>query len=413
MIERTQVVADAQPRSGRRTRTSSRSRSGSSTRSSRRVWTWLGVIAAVSLSIGAVAALRGPSSSAPLDPDSATPKGSMALAHLLEDRGISVNKVHTFAEASTADATQTLLIVNTSLISAAAGLDLVGTAAKRTVVVGTDGGAATLVKSRTDAEPAELTADCHLAEAQAAGTATFSDQMISGTPQRCFSGASGAGLLFKESLFVLADGSAMMNENLAEAGNAALGLNLLSPTDQVLWFIPSPSDLELAEGSATTPSDLLPSWIAPVLFQALLVFGALALWRGRRLGPLIREPLPVVVPAHETDEGYASLLQRNSHPDVAAAALREASMARLESMHDLPSQPNPSLLAGALADRLGQSEESIADVLWERRITTDTGLARLNLDLNRLEESTRLDGSTPTDGPSQPEGSTRPRNQPD
>lgn len=411
MNERTRVAAEAQPGSDHQiqatsqaratsaTRTASPTRGGSQTGHRRRVWTWLGVIIAVLLSIGAVVALRGPSSSAPLDPDSATPEGSMALANLLENRGTSVEKVHTLAEASAADETQTLLIVNTSLISESAGMVLVESAANRTIVVGTDGGAATLVRDLPDAEPAapneltELNADCRLPEAQAARSATFSAPLISGTPQRCFPGASGAGLLFRGSLFVLTDGSAMMNQNLAEAGNAALSLNLLSPTDKVIWYIPSPSDLELAEGDAATPTDLLPNWIAPLLLQSLLVFGVLALWRGRRLGPLIREPLPIVVPAHETDEGYAGLLQRNKQADVAAATLREASMARMATMCGLPGQPNADLLVSTLAARLGQPEDSIADVLWRRRVTTNAGLAQLRNELGRLEKEAAQDAN--------------------
>ena len=384
MTERTRVNPQTRTRPSPQMRSSPRSRSG------RRVWTWLGVVTAVLLSIGAVAALRGPSSNTPLDPDSATPQGSMALAELLLDHGVSVQKVRTFSEATTTNPAQTLLIVNSPLIREAAGIALAEIATKRTVVVGSEGGAATLVKSREDSEPAELAADCRLPEARAAGSASFSDQLISGTGQRCFPGTSGAGLLVKDSLFVLADGSSMTNQKLADAGNAALGLNLLSATDEVIWFIPSPTDIELAGDTTAGPGDLLPSWIAPVLVQTLLAFLVLALWQGQRLGPLIRAPLPIVVPAHETDEGYASLLQRNGQPGVAAAALRETSRARLASLCGLPPLPRQDVLAGALAARLDQSEPSIADMLWQRRITTDTELAQLHQDLGRLEEQCRL-----------------------
>jgi hypothetical protein len=364
-------------------------------------------VTSVLLSIGVAAALQSSSSTAPLDPDSATPAGSLALANLLEDRGVSVKEVHTLAEASAANETQTLLILNTSLISDSAGQRLVETAAKRTVVVGADGGAASLVTSSSDTAPAELTAECRLPEARFAESATFADQLISGTTQHCFPGTSGSGLLFEATVFVLADGSAMMNQNLTQAGNAALSLNLLSATDEVIWFIPSPADLEAAAGSTATLTDLLPTWLAPVLLQALLIFGVLALWKSRRLGPLIREPLPIVVPAHETAEGYAGLLQRNKQAGVAAAVLREASMARLAAQCGLPVQSSPELLVGALAARLGQPAELVADVLWGRRIKSDTGLAKLNLDLTKIEEDlTTLEESA------RPENRTDPKRRP-
>lgn len=395
----TSPESDTAPRLDASSPSGDSSRSRSRSRAKHRAWTWIAVVTTVLLSIGAGAALRGPGSTAPLDPDSATPPGSMALANLLSDRGVSVHKRHTMSEATAVEPSQTLLIVNSPLISDPAGSALTRTKAKRTIVVGAEGGAATLVQGREDAEPTELAADCPLPEARVAGSASFSDQLITGTADHCFSGASGAGLLFRDSLFVLADGSALMNQNLAVAGNAAFSLNLLSTSDEVIWFIPSPTDPGLTDGNAASLGDLLPKWIAPTVWQALVVFVVLALWRGRRLGPLIRESLPIIIPAHETDEGYASLLQRNGQAGVAAAALREASMSRLASMSDLPADSGTDVLAGSLAARLGEPEESIADVLWQRPVTTGSELAELRLELTGLEEQTRLHRSAPTEGP--------------
>ena len=50
----------------------------------------------------------------------------------------------------------------------------------------------------------------------------------------------------------------------------------------------------------------------------------LALWRARRLGPVVTEPLPVVVRAAETVEGRARLYRRGGARDTAAEALRGA-----------------------------------------------------------------------------------------
>ena len=61
----------------------------------------------------------------------------------------------------------------------------------------------------------------------------------------------------------------------------------------------------------------------------LLVFLAAAFWRGRRLGPLVVENLPVVVRASETMEGRARLYQKSSARLHALDALRIGAIQRL------------------------------------------------------------------------------------
>ena len=58
--------------------------------------------------------------------------------------------------------------------------------------------------------------------------------------------------------------------------------------------------------------------------MAFLVVGV---WRGRRLGPIMTEPLPVTVRAAETVEGHGRLYHRLNARDRAANALRAGSSA--------------------------------------------------------------------------------------
>ena len=41
-----------------------------------------------------------------------------------------------------------------------------------------------------------------------------------------------------------------------------------------------------------------PKWIGPALWLTLAACLLLMFWRGRRLGRLVTEPLPVIVPCH-------------------------------------------------------------------------------------------------------------------
>ncbi|GDY74619.1 hypothetical protein SAV31267_041040 [Streptomyces avermitilis] len=75
--------------------------------------------------------------------------------------------------------------------------------------------------------------------------------------------------------------------------------------------------------------DLLPSgWLWGTL-QLFIAAALAALWRARRLGPLVPERLPVAIRASETVEGRARLYRKANARDRAAAALRSTTRTRL------------------------------------------------------------------------------------
>ena len=96
----------------------------------------------------------------------------------------------------------------------------------------------------------------------------------------------------------------------------------------LVWYLPGVADL----GSASSPKsldDLAPDWVA-VLGPWLTFVALLAvIWRGRRLGPLVFEPLPVIVKAAETAEGRARLYHDAHAVDRAADNLRAGTLVRL------------------------------------------------------------------------------------
>ena len=93
-----------------------------------------------------------------------------------------------------------------------------------------------------------------------------------------------------------------------------------------------------SENNITTSLSKLPYYPLPTkddyinLFKVNYFVAVLAmLWRGRRLGPLAAEPLPVVVRSAETAEGRARLYQDGRSLDRAAATLRAAALTRLSA----------------------------------------------------------------------------------
>ncbi len=81
-----------------------------------------------------------------------------------------------------------------------------------------------------------------------------------------------------------------------------------------------------------------------------------ALWRMRRFGPLVFEPLPVVVRASETVEGHGRLYRSRRARDRAAAALRAAALARITARLGLPQTAPPEAVCRELARRTGRGE---------------------------------------------------------
>jgi len=110
-----------------------------------------------------------------------------------------------------------------------------------------------------------------------------------------------------------------------------------------------------------------------------------ALWRMRRLGPLIAEPLPAVVRACETVQGHGRLYRSRRARDRAAAALRGAALGRIAARLGLPRGTPPQATCGELASRTGRGADEIRAVLFGPVPADDAALVRLATDLDALE----------------------------
>lgn len=145
---------------------------------------------------------------------------------------------------------------------------------------------------------------------------------------------------------VLGAGQVLSNGRISEEGNAALALNTLGSTATLVWYQPTAADVALAR-EPQNPLSLLPVWVAPVSLW-LMAVGVLAmLWRGRRLGPLVTEPLPVIVPAAETAQGRARLYQQSKAVARAAASLRAGTLTRLAAHLRLGPETDSAAVARA------------------------------------------------------------------
>jgi hypothetical protein len=126
---------------------------------------------------------------------------------------------------------------------------------------------------------------------------------------------------------LLGAAEALTNDQVLRADNAAAVLRLLGQGDRLVWYVPSVDDLVGDDGVSL--GTLLPRWIRPGTWLVGAALLALILWRGRRLGALATEPLPVVVKAIETTRSRGRLYRKAGDRGHAAEALRAAARTRV------------------------------------------------------------------------------------
>ena len=144
------------------------------------------------------------------------------------------------------------------------------------------------------------------------------------------------------------------NGRLDEHGNAALALRTLGSSDHLVWYLPGIADVTTADAPKTL-DELAPPWVAFLGPWLALVAVLAMVWRGRRLGPLVFEPLPVVVKAVETAEGRARLYHDAHAVDRAADNLRAGTLVRLARVLRLGPDAESTAIVDAAARHLGRA----------------------------------------------------------
>jgi hypothetical protein len=185
---------------------------------------------------------------------------------------------------------------------------------------------------------------------------------------------------------VVGQPSLLTNDRLAKEGNASLMVNALATTGNVIWYVPSG---DFVAGQQHSLTSLLPGWVGWVTLQLFVVVAICLVWRGRRLGRLVPEPLPVVVRAVETTEGRARMYRRARAQDRAAAQLRESTMARLRDHTGLPRTASPGEVVAVVATRTGIPGPAVAEMLIGAPPRDDAGLVTLAQNLDRLDREVR------------------------
>jgi hypothetical protein len=369
---------------------------------------WRGPAALVALVLlgGLVVALLQvrPPVTGVLDPNDTGPFGTHALAALLTGRGQSVTRVSSASAAAAQAGPGTTLVVTSPGLLSGEQLDTLGRDQVDLLLVAPTRAALTALAP--DVTLAGVTAlrslapRCGLAAAKLAGSAEMGGLLLRVTAPgawRCYPGIP-AGKSAASSLFpsfvqyasggrlitVLGSGAGLSNAELGSDGNAALAMNVLGGTSRVVWLVPGPPAAPLAHGRKSVGS-LIPEPVYDVVIQMFIVVLLTALWRARRLGPLVEEPLPAVVRACETVEGHGRLYRSRRARDRAAAALRGAALARIAVRLGLPRGTPADVACQELASRTGRGAEEVRAILFGAVPGDDAALMKLATDLDALE----------------------------
>lgn len=354
-------------------------------------WIALGLIAITAVTAVSVY-LTAPRPGGRMDPASTAPSGAHALVTLLRHRGVEVVVADTVADVERAARPGTLLLASEtyyvrgqdllSRLAAVPGdrLLLEPTARARAALAPgiRIGGAETL-----SGEP-----DCDLREANQAGPVQLGpsdtyDKVGDIELTRCYGGSLVRYRADGRTITIVGSADFMTNGSLLKQGNAALAMNLAGQRPRLVWYAPQQAEGQGTAGSTIT--DLIPDSVAWIVWQLCLVVVLVAIWQGRRLGPLVAEKLPVVVRASETVEGRARLYRSQRARGQAAEALRTATLQRLTPRLGLGPNASPAAVVAAVAQRYAGDGSAVHHTLFGPPPATDSDLLHLAQALDDIE----------------------------
>ena len=364
------------------------------------------IIIVVVVLLGAVvmALAQSRRASGAFDPDAFDRSGSHAAAQLLRDQGVDVVRVTRAVDAQAAvlahQGDVTLVIMPTAPLSQRMAGLLSTAPFTHLVLVSPDD--TTLVTMAPWAVPVsgssstdEIDAGCTWPTAARVGTLpreglTYHANLDGA--QRCWSGlVLDVSTDAARTTTIVGAPQAYTNDALATSGYAALSLDTLGRSHTLVWWLASAADpLQVSTDAPPSVEDLVPSWVRWAVIQVALAMLVVVWWRGRRLGRVVVEPLPVVVRATETVEGRARLYRRGRARGRAADALRTSTAARLRSRLALPPTSDLATLAAAVSARTGRPQPDVLTLLAPGSTPPDdASLTRLADLLDSLENEVR------------------------
>jgi hypothetical protein len=425
------------------------------------------VAAAVLAGTGVTHAMQSPDLTDPayLNPDSGAAAGGHDLAQRLRAAGVTVQRVSkssaALVEAHRGDAT---LFIPAPGLMHPFYLRMLKLLPESTRVVLVAPGTLTLDRGLLPVEDrgtrwaaAAVEPDCALPEAAAAGRAAIAGTRYRVDPDeqtlRCYAGSLVGVRLGPATVLLAGASDPFRNDRIGEYHNAALATALLRTHHKLIWLDlhhpePQPGVVHGGDPGAAPPSlgdagspdpdfpitvprsgdagnggepaggaggaspnplwSAFPAWMWAALGLLGLIALVLAFASGRRLGPPVTEPLPVLVPAAETVAGRGRLYRRAKARGPALFALRAAALHRLLPALGLPPDAPAGTVVDAVAAGTSRDTAEVHSILYGPDPEDDEGLVRAVEELDTLMyEALRYPAGGGPLRPSTMEGGTR------
>lgn len=368
----------------------------------------LTVLVSVALLVAFLAVVRPSTSAAQYAPDNPEQSGAMAVAEVLKDQGVRITHVTTVAEAVAAAGPDSTLLVtpNPSFFAEDQISSLNRTGADLVVLGGDFSMVAGVSRNTLDSTYGEadgpVAPRCDDPAAQAAGELSLRPGLYDASsgsdavrPVLCWPDGLGAHAYARldfpdRSVTVVDDPAVIRNDSVLEEGNAALALWMLGQHEDLVWLVPNPMDVSTGDDEPT-PADLgqvnelMPPGSTPVALIVVLAAVLLALWRVRRMGPLVVEDLPVLVRSAEATRGRARLYRAARARGHAAAGLRASTADRIASRLGLARSSDAPTVVDAVVAATDRPSQQVADLLYGPPPADDAALAELVRRLDILE----------------------------
>lgn len=174
--------------------------------------------------------------------------------------------------------------------------------------------------------------------------------------------------------------------------NAAMALRLMgAPPDGAtsgtsVTFVAARRSQTGEDGGLRSPIDLLPSPIKLAVVQGFGAFVLYAWWRSRRLGPPVREKVPVEVAGSELVTAIGDLLRRRGSADAAASDVRSGARRALAGSLGLPPAAPVAALVDVVVARTGRTREEVDRLLGDHPVPDTADLVRLARELDKLRQ---------------------------
>jgi hypothetical protein len=335
-----------------------------------------------------------------MSPTGTGPDGSSVLADRLRAQGVNIQRVASTAQAVSAAATgsATVLVpapdfLDGTLMTKLSGLTNLRVVMVRPGIIAQAASSSPFAGLFSRWASKAFDPGCSAPVAIAAGRATAyqstyarADELsaFATVTMDCYQGGLVAARVRGVEIVYVGASDPFRNSRIGEQGNATLATGLLSVGDRLIWL-----DLHAKETTSTNVDITLPRYhrddqartgggdslfaaLPPMLWAwlSLLAVGAVlvAFVRGRRLGPPVAEPLPVVVPAAEAVTGRGRLYRRVRARQPTLNALRASAIARLARavypFDEAP--PERDLLPGDGRSASSRAEGAAAEALVAR-----------------------------------------------